>query len=64
MAGLVMKRGGYGLKRDIILGVVGSIGGSALLRTLGVFKGHGAGRLGLRPRRLRGEAHGEGRAEE
>jgi uncharacterized membrane protein YeaQ/YmgE (transglycosylase-associated protein family) len=34
-----MKRGGYGLKRDIILGLVGSIGGSTLLRILGVFTG-------------------------
>ncbi len=37
LAGLVMKRGGYGLKRDITLALVGSIGGSVLLRTLGVF---------------------------
>src|SRR6058998_1358972 len=35
LAGLVMKRGGYGLKRDIALGLVGSIGGSVLLRTVG-----------------------------
>jgi uncharacterized membrane protein YeaQ/YmgE (transglycosylase-associated protein family) len=41
LAGLVMKHGGYGLKRDIILGLVGSIGGSALLRTVGVFSGAG-----------------------
>src|SRR5438876_12162738 len=39
LAGWVMKRGGYGLKRDIILGLVGSIGASALLRTLGMFTG-------------------------
>src|SRR5712691_6243336 len=37
LAGWVIKRGGYGLKRDIILGLAGSIGGSALLRTVGVF---------------------------
>jgi uncharacterized membrane protein YeaQ/YmgE (transglycosylase-associated protein family) len=41
LAGLVMKRGGYGLKKDIILALVGSIGGSALLRTLGLFTGAG-----------------------
>src|SRR5881628_143756 len=40
LAGLVMKRGGYGLKRDITLGLVGSIGGSVLLRTVG-FPGAG-----------------------
>src|SRR5438876_358598 len=40
LAGLVMKRGGYGLKRDIALGLVGSIGGSVLLRTVG-FPGAG-----------------------
>src|SRR2546430_15538679 len=34
LAGLVMKRGGYGLKRDITLALVGSIGGSVLLRTV------------------------------
>jgi len=41
LAGWVMKRGGYGLKRDIILGLVGSIGGSAVLRTVGMFTGAG-----------------------
>jgi uncharacterized membrane protein YeaQ/YmgE (transglycosylase-associated protein family) len=41
VAGLIMKRGGYGLKRDIMLGLVGSIGGSALLRTLGMSMGAG-----------------------
>ena len=39
LAGLVMKRGGYGLKRDIILGLVGSIGGGWIFRALGVFPG-------------------------
>jgi uncharacterized membrane protein YeaQ/YmgE (transglycosylase-associated protein family) len=28
LAGLVVKRGGYGLKKNIIPGLVGSIGGS------------------------------------
>jgi len=41
LAGLVMKPGGYGLKRDIILGLGGSIGASALLRTVGMFTGAG-----------------------
>jgi uncharacterized membrane protein YeaQ/YmgE (transglycosylase-associated protein family) len=41
LAGVVMKRGGYGLKRDVILGLVGSIGGSTLLRSSGVFTGAG-----------------------
>jgi uncharacterized membrane protein YeaQ/YmgE (transglycosylase-associated protein family) len=41
LAGLVMKRGGYGLKWDIILGLVGSIGASWMFRSLGVFPGAG-----------------------
>jgi uncharacterized membrane protein YeaQ/YmgE (transglycosylase-associated protein family) len=41
LAGLVMKRGGYGLKNDIILGLVGSIGASWAFRALGVFPGAG-----------------------
>jgi uncharacterized membrane protein YeaQ/YmgE (transglycosylase-associated protein family) len=41
LAGLVMKRGGYGLQKDITLSLIGSIGGSALLRTLGMFTGAG-----------------------
>ena len=41
LAGWVMKRGGYGLKWDIILGLAGSIGLSMLLRNLGVFTGVG-----------------------
>src|SRR3989442_14093111 len=41
LAGWVMTRGGYGLKWDITLGIVGSIGGSWLLRTLGIFPGAG-----------------------
>jgi uncharacterized membrane protein YeaQ/YmgE (transglycosylase-associated protein family) len=34
IAGLVMKRGGHGLKTDIILGLVGSIGASWIFRGL------------------------------
>src|SRR2546427_996398 len=41
LAGWVMTRGGYGLKWDITLGIVGSIGGSWILRTLGIFPGAG-----------------------
>jgi uncharacterized membrane protein YeaQ/YmgE (transglycosylase-associated protein family) len=41
LAGLVMKPGGYGLKRDIILGLVGSIGGGWIFRAVGVFPGAG-----------------------
>src|SRR3989441_4703870 len=41
LAGLVMKRGGYGLKRDIILGLVGSVGANVILRTFGVLTGAG-----------------------
>jgi uncharacterized membrane protein YeaQ/YmgE (transglycosylase-associated protein family) len=41
LAGLVMKRGGYGLKTDIVLGLVGSIGGCWIFRALGVFPGAG-----------------------
>jgi uncharacterized membrane protein YeaQ/YmgE (transglycosylase-associated protein family) len=36
-----MTRGGYGLKWDITLGIVGSIGGSWILRALGIFPGAG-----------------------
>src|SRR6266508_205012 len=41
LAGWVMTRGSYGLKWDITLGIVGGIGGSWLLRTLGIFPGAG-----------------------
>jgi uncharacterized membrane protein YeaQ/YmgE (transglycosylase-associated protein family) len=41
LAGLVMKPGGYGLKRDIILALVGSIGGGWIFRAVGVFPGAG-----------------------
>lgn len=37
LAGLVMKRGGYGLKKDIALGLAGSIGASWIFRAVGVF---------------------------
>ena len=36
LAGFVMKRGGYGLRWDIILGLVGSIVGSWIFWVLGV----------------------------
>ena len=41
LAGWVVKRGGRGLKWDITLGLVGSIGGSWLLRSLGLTPGAG-----------------------
>ena len=41
LAGWVMKRGGYGLSWDITLGLVGSIGGSWILRSLGFYPGAG-----------------------
>jgi len=41
LAGWVMKRGGYGLNWDITLGLVGSIGGSWILRSLGFYPGAG-----------------------
>jgi uncharacterized membrane protein YeaQ/YmgE (transglycosylase-associated protein family) len=41
LAGVVVKRGGYGLRWDITLGLVGRIGGSFILRSLGVFPGAG-----------------------
>jgi uncharacterized membrane protein YeaQ/YmgE (transglycosylase-associated protein family) len=37
LAGLVMKRGGHGLKTDIFLGLVGSIGLSWIFRAIGMF---------------------------
>ena len=37
LAGLVVKRGGSGLKNDIILGLVGSIGAGWIFRAVGVF---------------------------
>lgn len=41
LAGWVVKRGGSGLRWDITLGLVGSIGGSWLLRALGFYPGAG-----------------------
>jgi uncharacterized membrane protein YeaQ/YmgE (transglycosylase-associated protein family) len=41
LAGLVMKRGGYGLQKDIIFGLVGGIGASWAFRALGVFPNGG-----------------------
>lgn len=41
LAGLVVQRGGYGLKNDVILGLVGSIGLSWLLRAIGMLSGSG-----------------------
>src|SRR5438093_5190238 len=41
LAGWVMKRGSYGLSWDITLGLVGSIGGSWLLRSLGFYPSAG-----------------------
>jgi uncharacterized membrane protein YeaQ/YmgE (transglycosylase-associated protein family) len=41
LAGWVMKRGSYGLSWDIALGLVGSIGGSWILRSLGFYPGAG-----------------------
>jgi uncharacterized membrane protein YeaQ/YmgE (transglycosylase-associated protein family) len=41
LAGWVVKRGGYGLNWDITLGLVGSIGGSWILRSLGFYPGAG-----------------------
>src|SRR5881296_874691 len=37
LAGLVMKRGGYGLKKDVIFGLVGAIGLSVIFRAVGLF---------------------------
>lgn len=41
LAGYVMKRGGYGLRWDIILGVAGSAVGSWVFWTLGISPGAG-----------------------
>ncbi len=41
LAGFLMKGGGYGLIGDIVLGLVGSILGSWIFRTLGVAVGAG-----------------------
>jgi uncharacterized membrane protein YeaQ/YmgE (transglycosylase-associated protein family) len=42
LAGLVMKRGGYGLKRDIILALVGSSGASWIFQAFVPESGIGA----------------------
>jgi uncharacterized membrane protein YeaQ/YmgE (transglycosylase-associated protein family) len=47
LAGLVMKRGGHGLKTDIVLGLVGSIGGCWIFRALGLFPGAGMLTMGV-----------------
>ena len=41
LAGFVMKGGGYGLIGDVALGLVGSLLGSWIFRTLGVSAGAG-----------------------
>ena len=41
LAAFAMKRGGYGLRGDIILGLVGSIVGTWIFRALGVSPGAG-----------------------
>lgn len=41
LAGVVMKRGGYGLKKDVIFGLVGSIGLSWIFRAVGMFPAAG-----------------------
>lgn len=41
LAGLVFERGGYGLKKDIMIGLAGSIGVSWLLRAVGLISGSG-----------------------
>ena len=41
LAGWIVKRGSYGLNWDLTLGLVGSIGGSWLLRSLGFYPGAG-----------------------
>lgn len=45
VAGLAMKRGGYGLGKDITLGLVGSIGASWIFRAVGVFPDAGIGAM-------------------
>ena len=36
LAGRIMKDGGYGLKEDMVLGLVGSVAGGWIFRTMGV----------------------------
>ena len=47
LAGYVLKSGGYGLKEDLVLGLVGSIVGSWLFWVLGVSPGAGLFVLGI-----------------
>ena len=47
LAGWVIKRGSYGLSWDITLGLVGSIGGSWILRSLGFYPGAGIVATGI-----------------
>lgn len=41
LARFVLERGGYGLRWDIVLGLVGSIAGSAIFLVLGISPGAG-----------------------
>src|SRR5947207_15032491 len=41
LAGLIVKRGGYGLKTDVYLGLAGGIAGSWILRGIGAAPGNG-----------------------
>jgi uncharacterized membrane protein YeaQ/YmgE (transglycosylase-associated protein family) len=45
VAGLAMKRGGYGLGKDVGLGLVGSIGASWIFRATGMFPEAGIGTM-------------------
>ncbi len=45
LARFAMKRGGYGLKGDLLLGLVGSLLGSWLFSALGFWPGAGLGAL-------------------
>ena len=46
LARLVMKRGGYRVRKDITLGLVGSICGSWIFRAMGIFPKAGNSRDG------------------
>src|SRR5688500_4324499 len=75
LGGVLMTRGGHGLKRDVTLGLAGSIGVSWLLRAVGIVWGSGwfvavvvaligAGAAIVAQRMLRPtETHAEARAE-
>ena len=47
LAGFVMKRGGYGLKWDIVLGLAGSAVGSGIFWALGASPGAGLAVLAM-----------------